>query len=89
MLLAQNLAHKGIAGEAFNFSDEKPLSVLNIVNAVYKCMGVKPRYVIMNKADYEIKKQFLCSAKARRMLGWRPRYSTERALDETIGGKYD
>jgi CDP-glucose 4,6-dehydratase len=84
ILLAENMIKKGIAGEAFNFSDEKPLSVLDMVKAVYKCLGVKPQYKILNKANYEIRKQFLSSAKARRMLGWRPQYSMERALKETI-----
>jgi CDP-glucose 4,6-dehydratase len=97
MLLAQNMHKKGVCGEAFNFSDEKPLSVVNMVKEIYLRLGVTPDYVIQNKANFEIREQFLCSRKARRMLGWKPQYTLQRGLQETIqwyktiicGGKND
>jgi CDP-glucose 4,6-dehydratase len=84
MLLAGKMLKKGISGEAFNFSDEKPLSVVNMVNEIYRRLGTKPDYAILNKANFEIKQQFLCSEKARRMLGWKPVYTLQRGLEETI-----
>jgi CDP-glucose 4,6-dehydratase len=97
MRLAQVMLKNGVAGEAFNFSDENPLSVMSIVNEIYKCFGTKPDYKILNKANYEIKRQFLSSRKARHVLGWKPKYRMEQALNETIcwyktvltGGKHD
>jgi len=97
MLLARKMLTTGVSGQAFNFSDEKPLSVIAIVNAVYRCTGRKPDYALLNKAQYEIKRQYLCSRKARRVLGWRPRYSLETGLRETVrwyasmlqGGRHD
>lgn len=84
MLLAEKMIKKGIGGEAFNFSDEKPLSVLAMVQAVYRVLGYAPDYVIMDQANCEIQEQFLCSRKARRVLGWKPRYTLQRGLQETI-----
>jgi CDP-glucose 4,6-dehydratase len=84
MLLAQNLRKKGVCGEAFNFSDEKPLSVVGMVKAIYRLLGGAPDYLIQNKANFEIREQFLCSRKARRILGWKPHYTLRRGLQETI-----
>ncbi len=82
--LAEKMLKLGIKGEAFNFSAGKPLSVLEIVKAIYKEAGKKPDYKILNQAKYEIKEQFLSSVKARKILRWKPRYSLKRALKETI-----
>lgn len=82
--LAEKMHKLGIKGEAFNFSAEKPLSVLDMVKVIYKEAGKKPQYKILNLAKYEIKRQFLSSVKARKILRWKPRYSLEKALQETI-----
>ncbi|MDD5774542.1 MAG: GDP-mannose 4,6-dehydratase [Candidatus Omnitrophica bacterium] len=84
MLLAEKILTTGIAGEAFNFSDERPLSVIGIVKEIYRLLGGTPRYSILNQAGFEIREQFLSSAKARRMLGWKPAYTLRRGLQETI-----
>ena len=84
MLLGQNMHKQEVVGCAFNFSDEKPMSVINIVKAVFRAMGKKPDYLILNRASYEIREQFLNSRKARRLLGWKPRYTLQRGLQETI-----
>jgi CDP-glucose 4,6-dehydratase len=82
--LAEKMLKLGIKGEAFNFSAEKPLSVLGMVKAIYKEAAKTPDYKILNQAKYEIKEQFLSSVKARKILRWKPRYSLKRALKETI-----
>jgi CDP-glucose 4,6-dehydratase len=84
--LAERMAaDASLAGEAFNFSVETRLTVLDVVKAVLEKMG-RPELepVIQNAASSEIREQFLSSAKARRRLGWTPRYGFERGLDETI-----
>jgi len=84
LLLAANLAEKRFAGEGFNFSNEKPVTVRCLVEKIYKLAGKKPLYRILNKAACEIKHQYLASGKAKRLLHWKPAYSLEEGLKETI-----
>ena len=86
ILLAENLDKKEIHGEAFNFSNEEPMEVIEIVDNILKIMNVKNRIKprILNIATGEIKKQYLSSKKARRILSWKPEYTIETGLKETI-----
>ena len=85
LLLALKMKEASIRGEAFNFSNESPLSVLALLKKLYRCANVrKPDYKITNQAKYEIKHQYLSAAKARRLLNWRPRYNLEEGLKRTI-----
>jgi CDP-glucose 4,6-dehydratase len=85
LLLAQKMDNKKIQGEAFNFSTEKPYSVLEIVETIIGMMDsdLKPR--VLNQATNEIQDQFLSAKKAKRLLNWKSRYSLEEGLGETIG----
>jgi CDP-glucose 4,6-dehydratase len=83
--LAEQMDTRGCHGEAFNFSLEQPMTVLEITNAVLAEMkknSLKP--VIKNEASGEILNQYLSAEKARRTLGWKPRYSLSEGLQETI-----
>ena len=74
-----------LRGEAFNFSNEDPLTVLELVAEVRRVMGredLEP--VILDEAEGEILDQRLSAAKARKKLGWEPRYSLEEGLKETV-----
>lgn len=85
MALAEQLEKKKLAGEAFNFSYGTKRTVLEVVRAISQAMGredLKP--VIQNKASKEIRAQYLSSAKARRVLGWKPAFDFEKGLAETI-----
>jgi CDP-glucose 4,6-dehydratase len=85
LALAVHVDRQGVSGEAFNFSPESRLTVLDIVKSIQKLMGrgdLEP--VIQNLAKAEIKDQYLDSSKARRMLQWRPRYTLEQGLTDTI-----
>lgn len=84
ILLAQQLKKKNLAGEAFNFSNEKPISVIKLIEEIYKIVDKRPKYKILNEAKYEIKYQYLSSQKARKILKWRPKYSLEEGLKDTI-----
>ena len=71
--LAVSASEAGIAGEAFNFSPETQVPVIDIVRSLQRIMGrtdLEP--VILDQARAEIRDQYLDSAKARRLLGWRP-----------------
>lgn len=81
--LAEKMKNKKIWGEAFNFSDEKPLSVIQLVKNIYKILGKKPCYKVLDHAKYEIKDQYLQSRKARKLLKWKPNYNMGKAVKET------
>ncbi len=84
MLLAQKMAKLNLQGEAFNFSDEDPVSVLELVKKIYRLAGKKEDFKILNRAKFEIKHQYLSSGKARRLLGWEPKFRLEAGLSSTI-----
>ena len=79
-----------IAGEAFNFSNEIQVTVLELVKLILKLTNresLKP--CVLNHASNEIRHQYLSAKKARRVLGWRPRYTLEEGLGETIAWYQD
>lgn len=84
LVLAQNLKRPNLAGEAFNFSDENPITVIELVKRIYKLLGKKPNYRILNQANFEIRHQYLSSAKARRVLHWKPKVTLDEGLRRTI-----
>jgi CDP-glucose 4,6-dehydratase len=63
ILLAEKLRKLGFSGEAFNFSDESPLTVIELLNKIRKALKGRPDYRILNKAKYEIRHQYLDSAR--------------------------
>lgn len=84
LLLAQNLKKLNLRGEAFNFSYGNPTAVIALVKIIYKLIGKKENYKILNQAKFEIKHQYLASRKARRILGWKPKFTLEDGLKKTI-----
>ncbi len=86
MLTAEKLASGGVAGEAFNFSYEIELTVLDVVQRVLDCMGrtdLQP--VVLNEARHEIRRQTLSAAKAKQVLGWSgPRFGFRAGLERTV-----
>jgi CDP-glucose 4,6-dehydratase len=83
--LAEGLDRPEVAGQAFNFSAESPLSVLELVAEISRLMDradLEPE--ILNVAEGEIVAQRLSATKARAVLGWRPEYDLTRGLRETI-----
>lgn len=86
LTLAEQLALKPeLYGQAFNFSLELRLTVLDLVEAVKKVIG-RPdlEVIIRNNATNEIREQYASSEKARRLLNWEPRFSLEEGLRRTI-----
>ncbi len=85
MLLAEALSHQPeLIGEAFNFSLEIKLTVLELVEKILKLMGSDLQPQILNQASNEITHQYLCSQKARKILNWHPLFDLERGLEKTI-----
>jgi CDP-glucose 4,6-dehydratase len=85
MLLAERLAaDRSLAGQAFNFSNEVQLSVLDLAGRILELMGSALAPDIRNEATGEIRRQYLSAAKAREVLGWRPRFTLDEGLKRTI-----
>ena len=86
LALAERCHEDGIRGEAFNFSTESRLSVLDITRAVLKAIGredLTPQVQATSRA--EIQDQYLNSEKARSLLRWKPAHDLESGLAQTIG----
>jgi len=74
-----------IGGEAFNFSNELRMTVLEVTQRILEIMGrddLEP--VILDQAPDEILQQSLSAEKARRVLGWTPQYPFEQGVEETV-----
>lgn len=85
MLLAEKLAQNPeLRGEAFNFSNELQVTVLELTHKILALMGSDLKPDIRNEASNEIKHQYLSAAKAKRMLDWEPLYSLDGALEQTV-----
>jgi len=85
IMLAEKVAgNPALHGEAFNFSNETPVSVLEIVERITKIMGSSLKPVILNEASNEIREQYLSSAKARKLLKWKPLVTLDEGLSHTI-----
>lgn len=85
LILAQQMDRPEIVGEAFNFGPGEPLTVLEITNKILDAVGepgLEP--VVLNEAAGEIRDQYLSSAKATRLLGWRSSMSIEEGLADTV-----
>ncbi|MBN2098055.1 MAG: GDP-mannose 4,6-dehydratase [Dehalococcoidia bacterium] len=84
-LLAERLSdNPRLHGEAFNFSNETPVSVLEIVERITRLMNSHLKPVILNEASNEIREQYLSSAKARKLLNWKPLVTLDEGLSRTI-----
>jgi CDP-glucose 4,6-dehydratase len=85
ILLAEKLAqNEALAGTAFNFSNETPMSVIDIVERILLLMKSELKPVILGESVNEIRRQYLSASKARRLLGWRPIFSLDEGLKRTI-----
>lgn len=85
MTLAENMKEKNLEGQCFNFSTDKPLNVIELVNLVATMMNAQHlEPIIENQANNEIPAQHLSSQKARQLLGWQAIYGIEKGLEETI-----
>jgi CDP-glucose 4,6-dehydratase len=85
MLLAERLtSDAALRGQAFNFSYEIQLSVLDLVELILRKMKSSLRPEVLNQASNEIRHQFLSAERARTVLNWRPQFTLESGLDRTL-----
>jgi len=77
-------ARPDLAGEAFNFSAERPLTVLEVVALMQSAVGTDFEPDIRATASGEIPHQYLSAEKARAVLGWKPNHTFEEGLALTV-----
>jgi len=84
-LLAEELTNRPeLRGQAFNFSNENQICVLELVRLILKKMGSDLEPEIQNQASNEIRHQYLSAERARSLLNWAPQFSLDEGLDRTI-----
>jgi len=85
LMLAQAMQGGAHTGGTFNFGVDAPITVLEMVSKIVSLSNhpdLQP--VIQNIATNEIQNQYLSSAQAHTVLGWKPQYSLEDGLKETL-----
>jgi CDP-glucose 4,6-dehydratase len=85
MLLAEKLAeNRALGGQAFNFSNEIQVTVIELVERILRLMDSDLKPLVRNEATNEIRHQYLSAAKARQVLGWQPLFTLDEGLRRTI-----
>jgi CDP-glucose 4,6-dehydratase len=85
MVLAESLARDpDLRGQAFNFSNEIQVTVLELVERLLALMDSKLEPEIRSEATNEIRHQYLSAAKARERLDWQPLFTLDEGLRRTI-----
>jgi CDP-glucose 4,6-dehydratase len=85
MLLAEALAERPeLSGQAFNFSNEIQVTVLELVQRILSLMESDLQPEVRNEASNEILHQYLSAARARSVLGWAPMFDLSGGLEKTI-----
>ncbi len=85
LTLAEQIGRPDVRGEAFNFGQSNPVSVLEMINSIIKlsaCPDLEP--IILNEVKHETQDQYLSSEKAARILKWQPQFTLEEGLRETM-----
>ena len=86
LTLAEQLDRESVHGQGFNFGQDKPTTVLEIVKTIIEvggCQDLEP--IVLNEAKNEIMDQYLASGKASEVLGWEPQHSLRAGLEKTVG----
>ena len=82
--LAEKMDDEKILGQAFNFGSGEPTSVLKLIKLMLKVADKERLGVdIKNQASSEIIHQYLSSELALNELGWHPRQTLEKRLEQT------
>ena len=85
LALAEGMESESIRGQAFNFGNESPVMVLELVSEIQQLMEahhLDPE--VLGTAKAEIHSQYLSTAKAKEVLNWSPSNDLRSGLVETI-----
>ena len=84
-LLAERLAaHPDLKGQAFNFSNEIQVTVLDLTRRILALMGSSLEPEVLNRATHEIRHQYLSAEKAKTTLQWAPLFTLDDGLRRTV-----
>jgi CDP-glucose 4,6-dehydratase len=84
-LAEQMAARPELHGEAFNFSNEIQVTVLELARRILSLAGADDLELdVRAEARHEIPHQYLDATKAREALGWRPAFGLDEGLTRTI-----
>ena len=85
MLLAEKLANNpSLKGEAFNVSNQQPVTVIDLVNKILLAMNSPLLPEIKNEVSNEIREQYLDASKVNTMLNWKPQFDLDTGIQKTI-----
>ncbi len=84
LALAEHVTRPEVAGQAFNFSAESPLTVLEVVAQIQALAGTALEPKILNQARNEIRSQHLSATRARTVLGWKVQFDLVSGLNPTL-----
>jgi CDP-glucose 4,6-dehydratase len=86
MLLAEKLISDtaAVRGKGFNFSNEIQVTVLELVDIILKKLNSSLTPDLRNEASNEIKHQYLSAERARNQLGWKPLFTLDEGLTQTV-----
>jgi CDP-glucose 4,6-dehydratase len=85
MILAEKLSENpALIGEAFNFSNELQITVIELVQKILSLMGSNLLPAVLNETSNEIRIQYLNAEKARTRLAWKPLFTLDDGLERTI-----
>jgi CDP-glucose 4,6-dehydratase len=73
-----------LAGEAFNFSNELQVTVLDMTRRILAALDSPLEPDVRSQAQHEIPHQWLSARKARRMLAWEPRFELDGGLARAV-----
>ena len=83
--LAERAHEPGIAGQAWNYSNELQLTAADMTRRVLAACGRSDLELdIRGEAVHEIAHQYLSAAKARERLGWAPAHGLDEGLRRTV-----
>ncbi|GAC1476542.1 MAG: GDP-mannose 4,6-dehydratase [Candidatus Dormibacteraceae bacterium] len=85
--LAESLDKPHVAGQAFNFGGNSPISALDLVRLmleVAEAKGIEPDIQGKGKLAGEIDKQYLDSHLAESVLGWKPKVDMRSGLRRAV-----
>jgi CDP-glucose 4,6-dehydratase len=86
MLIAERLLadNQMVRGRAYNLSNETAVTVSDLVSSILSKMNSTLAPDVRNEVSNEIEVQCLSAECARRELGWRPIFTLDEGLTETI-----
>ena len=85
MMLAEVLSRQQeLRGQAFNFSNEIQVTVLELVERLLALLESDLKPDVRSQATNEIRHLYLSAAKARKLFDWHPRFTLDEGLRRTI-----